>query len=481
LCKCLDILPVVDLNAEVLVTIEGRDRQPVPDIPAASINYHRNKIASNSYLSRVFRSDRLAALNVVQPDGPSFDVTGNCLTWQKWSLHVGFNYREGLVLSNVKYDGRDVLARMSLVEMAVPYADTHDNFTRKCAFDVGSYGLGYCANSLSLGCDCLGQIKYFDAVMAKSDGTPYTVEKAVCIHEEDNGILWKHVEYRTCYNESRRSRRLVLSSLHTVVNYEYLIYTYLYQDGRIDYEIRLTGELSTNLPSVGEESPQYGVMVAPGVNAQAHQHNFCVRIDMTVDGPINTVSEISVVTHATGPKNPLGNGFGVETTKLTRESEAQRENAPARSWRISNASGATNNANGVATAYKLVPGTIGSSQPLLLTGDTSAVTARAAFATRSLWVTPHSDDERYPAGEYPTQALGEEREGLPKWTAQNRNIESTDVVLWHSFGVFHLPSVENFPVMNTEHTGFSLKPDGFFDGNPAIDLVPEVNAASKTN
>lgn len=56
----------------------------------------------------------------------------------------------------------------------------------------------------------------------------------------------------------------------------YLFYWYLMQDGRIEFEIKLSGELSTNLLSEGESKPQHGVLVAPGVNAQLHQvHGVC--------------------------------------------------------------------------------------------------------------------------------------------------------------------------------------------------------------
>jgi primary-amine oxidase len=50
-----------------------------------------------------------------------------------------------------------------------------------------------------------------------------------------------------------------------------------------------------------------------------------------------------------------------------------------------------------------------------------------------------------------------------------------------AFGVTHVPRVEDFPVMPAEHTGFTLKPDGFFSGNPSIDIEPEVNKSSKLN
>ena len=217
----IDILPVVDLNTQTVVRIDGLDREPAPAIPQKSVNYHRELLKTNSYLESTWRSDALKALNITQPDGPSFTVTdGNLVEWQNWSIRVGFNYREGLVLHNVSYQGRPVLNRASLVEMAVPYGDPHFPFQRKCAFDVGDYGLGNCANSLELGCDCLGHIHYFDALLNTSDGEPRLIKKAICMHEEDAGLLWKHVEYRNGHNEARRARELVISSIATVVNYE---------------------------------------------------------------------------------------------------------------------------------------------------------------------------------------------------------------------------------------------------------------------
>jgi hypothetical protein len=53
---------------------------------------------------------------------------------------------------------RAVLIVFPVVVNSYPYI-------RKCAFDVGDYGMGFVANSLQLGCDCLGHIKYFDGVV----------------------------------------------------------------------------------------------------------------------------------------------------------------------------------------------------------------------------------------------------------------------------------------------------------------------------
>ncbi len=475
----IDIVPVVDLNARKVVTIHGIERSPAPEIPTSSVQYHRDLVSTNSYLESEWRKDKLAPLDVVQPEGPSFTVTGNQVEWSKWKFRVGFNSREGLVLHEVEYDGRPIMHRASLVEMAVPYADPNEHFARKCAFDVGDYGLGFCANSLSLGCDCLGHIHYFDATLNDSQGNPVELKNAVCMHEEDSGVLWKHVEYRNGHNESRRSRELIISSIATVVNYEYLFYWHLRQDGCIDFKIKLSGELSTNLLSDGESVPSHGVMVAPNVNAQIHQHMFCARLDMSVDSHKNSISEVDMYSEPLSETNPYGNCFNVKETILEDEESAKRvyDANKARSWKIFNAEGKTNGMTGKPVAYKLLPFSMGPSQPTLLTDPSCAVTKKGEFATKHLWVTPHSDKERYPAGE--CTVLGDGSDGLPDWTKANRNLQGADLVLWHAFGVAHVPRTEDFPVMPCETTGFTLKPDGFFDGNPGIDLEPAVNEASE--
>ena len=63
-------------------------------------------------------------------------------------------------------------------------------------------------------------------------------------------------------------------------------------------------------------------------------------------------------------------------------------------------------------------------------------------------------------------------DGLPRWTAQDRAVAGTDVVVWYTFGVTHFVRPEDWPVMPVEYTGFMLMPFGFFDRNPALDVRP---------
>ena len=478
----LDVVPVVDMNKSAIVDMSYQPGA-APSMSRNTANYHRDGLKENTYLPRTFRSET-ALLNINQPEGPSFRVSGKVVEWEKWSLRVGFNYREGLVLYDIKYDGRSVIDRCSIVEMAVPYADPNPPFERKCAFDVGDYGLGYCANTLELGCDCLGAIHYYDTFLCNSAGVPYKVKNAICMHEEDDGVLWKHVEYRNGHSEARRSRRLVLSFIATVVNYEYLFYWYFKQDGTIEFEVKLSGMLSTNNLSKGEREnggwPEHGVLVIDGVNAQMHQHMFCARIDMAVDGNTNSVEEVDLLRQKRDEcKNPFGNVFRVVSMPLTSEALGARVccQERARTWKITNPS-VLNPITKNPVSYKLIPFTSGASQPTLLTDEDCMVNKKGKFATKNLWVTAYEDSEKWPAGEFTVQGLL--GKGLPEFIASNRNIAATDIVLWHCFGVTHVPRPEDFPVMPVEHTGFSLKPDGFFQGNPANDLPPPVKKCGST-
>jgi primary-amine oxidase len=452
------IVIVVDLYKMEVLRIEDYGSVPLP--PEGG-NW------ASEYIPNM-RKD-LKPLDIVQPQGPSFTVEGNQVQWQKWKFRVGFTSREGLVLHTVTYDDdgveRPILYRASICEMVVPYGDPREQYYRKNAFDIGEYGLGMLANSLALGCDCLGVIYYFDFPLVDSRGKVTPLKNAVCLHEEDFGILWKHTDWRTGQSEVRRSRRLSVSFIATVGNYEYGFYWYFYQDGSIQCEIKLTGIMNTTALAPGEK-PLYGMEVAPQLNAPFHQHIFAARLVTSVDGPNNSVYEVNSVGMPTGPSNPHGNAFVAEETLLATEKEAQRRvnSATARFWRVVNPS--KKNRLGRPVGYRLVPGE--NCTPLVQ--PDAAVMRRAGFTSNHVWVTPYSPKERFAAGEYPNQhPTGD---GLPNWTQANRKVDDTEVTLWYVFAHNHVPRPEDWPVMPVATLGFQFRPDGFFERSPAMDVPP---------
>ena len=439
--------------------LDGVDPIPVPQTPA---RYGPDDVGP-------LRTD-LKPISITQPEGASFTVEDNLVSWQKWSLRIGWDPYEGLVLHDLGYFDsgrvRKILHRASISEMVVPYGDPGPVQGWKNAFDAGEWGLGRMTQSLTLGCDCLGEIYYMDATMATEQGDAWVVPNAICMHEEDYGIGWKHVDLLTGRHEVRRSRRLVISHIATVGNYEYGFFWYLYLDGNIQMEAKLTGIMSSQGLPDSEPHPFAG-RIASGVVAPVHQHLFCARLDFDVDGEENRVEEVHVETMPAGPDNPWGNGFAAHAQLLERESGAkwQTDSASSRSWRVTNP-GVLNGLNR-PVGYKLVPTM---STPTLMARPESSVARRAGFAQHNLWVTPFDSEELRAAGEFPNQHEG--GAGLPEWTAADREIVDTDIVLWYTFGITHIPRPEDWPVMPVEYTGFMLMPYGFFDRNPALDVPP---------
>jgi len=381
----LDFTPIFNCDTQEIVHIDvPTERRPVNQAPPN--NYHPAAIEAEGG----YRKD-LKPINITQPEGVSFKVDGRIIEWQNWKVHVGFNYREGIVLNNVTYNDkgieRGVFYRLSLAEMVVPYGNPEHPHQRKHAFDLGEYGGGYMTNSLALGCDCKGAIHYMDANFVNRAGASQTIKNAICIHEEDAGILFKHTDFRDDSVIVTRGRKLLISHVFTAANYEYCVYWIFHQDGTIQLEIKLTGILNTYAMNPGEDTHGWGTEVYPGVNAHNHQHLFCMRIDPNIDGPQNTVFQVDARAapgEVGSAENKYGNAFYAHKTKFTtpKESMSDYDGSSSRTWEMAN----TNRINAYShkpASYKLVSREV----PTLLPKAGGLVWKRAGFARHAVHVT----------------------------------------------------------------------------------------------
>ena len=354
--------------------------------------------------------------------------------------------------------------RLSLSELNIPYADPRTPFNKKAAFDLGDAGAGAMANNLKLGCDCLGSIHYLNAVISTDKGEPLTMENVVCVHEQDAGIGWKHTNYRTGRAAVVRSRELVVQSIITVANYEYIMAFMFNQAGELTYEVRATGIISTQPIDEGVEVP-WGTIVHPGVLAVHHQHIFSLRVDPAIDGHANTL--VYDETHPMPPSefNHLGIGYTASETIVQESSGLDTNYDTNRSYKIQNES-SRNPVNGKAVAYKIhVP----PFQKMLANLD-SFHHKRAEFADHNIYVTKHRDGELYAGGKYTNQSRG--GAGVRSWANRQENVVNDDIVVWVQFGLQHVTRIEDFPVMPCEVIKVQFKPVNFFGKNPALDVPP---------
>ncbi|KAF2176287.1 hypothetical protein K469DRAFT_607741 [Zopfia rhizophila CBS 207.26] len=468
----LDFCPIYNADTQEIIHIDVPPvRRPINNAPPN--NYHAAAIEAEGG----YRTD-LKPINITQPEGVSFTMDGRIISWQNWKLHIGFNYREGMVLSNITFNDkgneRPVFWRLSLAEMVVPYGNPEHPHQRKHAFDLGEYGGGYMTNSLSLGCDCKGAIHYMDAAFVNRAGAATTIKNAICIHEEDAGILFKHTDFRDDSVTITRARRLIISHVFTAANYEYCVYWIFHQDGTVQLEIKLTGILNTYAMNPEEDTHGWGTEVYPGVNAHNHQHLFCLRVDPNIDGPNNTVFQVDAARgsgEVGSAENKYGNAFYAKKTRFETPEQAMSDynGASSRTWEMCNEN-KLNEYSHKPVSYKLVSREV----PELLPKEGGLVWKRAGFARHAVHVTKYDDSQIHPAGRHVPQTSGEPSAGLPAWVAANpkANIANTDIVLWHTFGITHFPSPEDFPVMPAEPMTLLLRPRNFFTRNPCLDVPP---------
>ena len=452
----------VDITDKCVVEIEDHG---VVKMAEASARYDANS-------QETLRSQP-KEISITQPQGAGFEVSNNEISWEGWNLRVSLDPIEGLVIHNLKLDDRNIFYRASMSDMVVPYGSADPMHSWKAVHDGTEYGFGALASSLTLGCDCLGEIYYFDGQVLSFDGSVGTIENAICLHEEDYGVQWKHSHtIGEGFSEVRRSRRLVISSFSAVGNYDYGIFWYLYLDGTIELEMKLTGIVGVSTFDEKTHNPAQDMKVTRELVSPIHQHLFNVRIDWFLDGGKNNLIETNVERLPMGENNPHGTQFQAVSTLLEKESDAKRNIAPEQSrvWKIVNPN--KKNSVGGDSAYKFLPG----NTPVLLSDPSSPSGKRACFARHNLWATPFQKEEISGGGRYTVMHSGQG--GLDEMTAHDRDITNCDLVTWHTFGVTHLPRPEDWPVMPVEYCGFHLIPSGFFDKNPTINLPPSCKKGS---
>ncbi|OXA62583.1 Copper amine oxidase 1 [Folsomia candida] len=470
----VDILAKKMLAIEELPTTLGFETSQAPlgetSVPRTSHNYDPALLPSG-----FFRKD-VHPITCSQKGGPSYKVSGYQVSWQKFKFRIGFNPREGLVLYHVNYNDngnvRPLIYRASLSELFVPYGDPRPPYHRKMIYDAGKYGIGQTAVTLRPTPDCKGgSVHFFDVVVSTKAGLPVTIPSAICMYEDDAGVLMKKYNTRDKRSYTVRNQRLVITFTSSVGNYDYEWRWIFHQDASVRMEVNLQGiDAPIFLSSWGESvtPPDHGTVFTPtpGILAPNHQHLFIVRVDAEIDGNANTVAMVDVVPDgSTGTsQNPYGNGFKAVPTILKTPSQARTNSnaATARSWHIYGDIEKKHPFSRTPMGYHLVAG----SPVHLMINPDSPLHPKCAFVDYTVWVTPYEENQLYAGGAYLNNS------GLPEWVAStpDANLVGTDIVLWHVFGVTHIPRVEDFPAMSVETAGFWLKPVNFFKENPARDV-----------
>ena len=459
------LIAVVDINTRKVVQLIDTGVMPIPKTPVDMDEDSVGTLREGPH-----------PVAVTQPKGPSFQVDGHQVTWQKWHFHFRIDPRLGPVISNVRYDDggrmRPIVYEMSVSELFVPYMDPDVGWYFRTYMDAGEYGVGKLAAPLQPGLDCPSNATLFNAVFADDQGNPYTQDRAACLFERYAGDLaWRHYEAVNGQSEVRRRTDLVLRFISAIGNYDYIFDWVFRQDGTIQVGVGASGieqvrAVKSRTVAADKDGldTAFGRMVAEHTVAINHDHFFSFRIDLDVDGSKNTFVRDQLKAQSLGEASPRRSVWVVEQRAPATEGEAKSRINITKPvlWRVINPD--MRGPLGYPVSYQLKHK--GNAISLLSPDDFPQ--RRAAFTDYHLWVTPYRAEERYAGGTYPNQSKG--GDGLPAWTKNDRPIQNRDIVLWYTLGFHHVVRTEDWPVLPTSSHTFELRPFDFFNRNPALDL-----------
>jgi primary-amine oxidase len=398
----------------------------------------------------------------------NFTLDGNEVHWNKWLFHFRMGHRVGLILSLLRFEDhgrqRMVLYRGSVAEMFVPYMDSDRGWSVRTYMDVGEYGgFGPMSSPLMPGIDCPADAAFIDANLTNERGNPIVRKSAICIFERSTATpLWRHTEINGAY-AGRPGHELVLRTIHSAGNYDYVIDWVLTEAGVLRIDVGSTGidqvkgvaARAMTDPSAAADTA-YGMLVAPNLTSVNHDHFLSFRLDVDIDGSANTLVRQRLLRQSLDDSGGRRSLWRVAEQNIIEEGPLGDD-----FWRIINPN--LTNKLGQHPGYEL---RVEHPAVSLLARD-DLPQRRAAFSAAPLWITAYDLKELYAAGPYPNQSKG--GDGLPAYVAQHRPVANADITLWYTMGFRHLPRPEDWPVLPTIWHTVSLVPYGFFDRNPSLD------------
>jgi primary-amine oxidase len=424
---------------------------------------------------------------VMQPEGPSFTIDKGEISWQNWHFRFRLDPRIGAIVNLVSIDDggkrRSIMYQGSLSELFVPYQDPEETWNSHTFIDAGEYFVGNgTLKPLQPGVDCPDYAKFFSATFYETkNGQAAIHPRTGCLFERSVGDpAWRHADRSGI--SGRPSRELVLRTVATVGNYDYILDWRFEQDGTIKVAVGATGilevkpvkdqtadgPLSSGISAKDENGKQleFGQLVSPGIDAVDHDHFFSYRLDLDVDGPNNSFMADKLVPYHLPKDNPSPRRWiwAMQPEMIATEGAAMQDvdiKHPAM-WRF--VSSTAKDAVGYPTGIEIMAGPTAAT---LLPPD-EWPSKRAAFANHQLWVTPYDPDEIYASGKYLQASKG--ADGLGAWVKQNRSIMNTDIVAWYTIGLHHVPRPEDWPQMPVMWHEFEIRPFHFFNKNPGMDL-----------
>ncbi|XP_055645696.1 membrane primary amine oxidase-like isoform X1 [Falco biarmicus] len=218
-----------------------------------------------------------------EPQGPRYSVRDNRVLFQAWSFAFGMSVHRGLRLFDIRHKGERVAYEISVQEALSVYGSNCPGGMSTRYMD-GSFGIGHYTSPLVRGVDCPYLATYRDVHYLAHSQVSRVSKSALCIFEQNLGSpLRRHYSnLQSLYYGGLVNSALVIRSIATIGNYDYVWDFIFYQNGAIEGKVQATGYASSSF--LHGDGLRYGNRVWEHTLGTVHTHSINYKVDLDVGG-----------------------------------------------------------------------------------------------------------------------------------------------------------------------------------------------------
>ncbi|XP_056403622.1 membrane primary amine oxidase-like [Hyla sarda] len=401
-----------------------------------------------------------------EPQGARYSVKNNQVLFQHWSFAFGVNVNRGLRLFDIRFKGERIVYELSIQEAISVYGSNAPTGMTTRYMD-GHFGIGRSVYQLVRGIDCPYFATYMDTHYLLDSENTVLNKGSICIFELNTGIpLRRHFSsLGSSYYGGLASTVLVIRTIATIGNYDYVFDFMFYQNGAIESKVSATGYISTSFFMDGGE--KHGHRVGPHTLGTIHTHFINYKVDLDVGGINNSL--VGYDMEFEDLTVPWNREWTLQQTKVTKkvlvsENEAaflQHGPMPRYMQFASKQKNKWNHERG----YRI--------QMVSFAGDflpeKSSIHNAMNWAKYKLAVTKHKEEEQLSSSIYNQNDPWSPTVQFSKFI-DNENIQDQDLVAWITTGFLHIPHAEDIPntVTAGNGVGFYLRPYNYFNEDPSV-------------
>ncbi|KAJ6512644.1 amine oxidase catalytic domain-containing protein [Mycena sanguinolenta] len=400
------------------------------------------------------------------------DKVNQWVTWMGWSFYLSFGRDMGMSLWDVQFRGERILYEISPQEALAVYSgsDPHQGST---VFLDGGFGMGTATRALIVGYDCPYDSLLLPAITHSSIGT-LQQKDAICVFERDSGKpLSRHTGYMKGEMGAIKGYELVVRTISTVGNYDYL-FDYTFQlDGTLEVRISASGYLQGAWWDDAEMS--YGTKIRDTYMGSIHDHVVNYKFDFDIAGTRNSLMAVSLENEVV--EQPWFDddwGRDVHQQKIVRtmirnESDALLDYPKNYEGVYAIVNEEELNRWGNPRGYAIHPGI----SPIHLTNLNSKRTKNNVnFAKHHLAVSRRKDSEPSSSTLWNINLPGAPPVDFYDFF-DGESLEQEDLTAWVNLGMHHIPRAEDSPMTltNIATSSVLLTPFNFNDWDPAMESM----------